>query len=72
MSTRVDMSVLIHFLLQNGWDYTQLPRALQSVSRRELQRAWHKRVHPTHAVNTDHVALAILEADPPTKRQKKR
>lgn len=72
MSARVDMHSLIHFLLQHGWDYTKLPPTLRDVPRRTLQRAWHKRTLPTYAAHTNHVALALLEVDPPpfAKRQK--
>ena len=68
MRSSVDMSALIHFLAQYGWDYTKLPTELQCVSRRQLQRTWHKRERPTYVTHTDHVLLALLEEDPPAKR----
>ena len=61
----VDMNLLTVWLLMHGWDYTKLPQKLTVHSRRTLQRAWHKRSLPTCADNTHHVALALLEVDPP-------
>ena len=72
MSARVDMHSLIHFLLEHGWDYTKLPPTLRHIPRRTLQRAWQKRSLPTYATNTDHVALALLEVDPPPAAKRQR
>ena len=72
MSTSVDMSTLIRFLLHNGWDYTRLPPALQHVTRRQMQRVWHKRSLPEYARALDDVCRALLEADPPLPCKRRR
>ena len=72
MSARVDMHSLLHVLLQHGWDYTKLPPTLRHVPRRTLQRAWQKRSLATYATSTDHVALAMLEVDPPSTAKRLR
>lgn len=65
----LDLTTLLHFLLQHGRDYTKVPSSLQHVSRRQMQRAWHKRELPTH---TDHVVLALLKVDPPPAAKRHR
>ena len=72
MSSCVDMHSLLHFLLQHGWDYTKLPPTLRHIPRRTLQRAWHERTQPVYATHTDHVALALLEVDPPPAAKRQR
>lgn len=74
MISRVDSSQLLEFLLLHGWDYKRLPASLRVVHPRQLQRIRNLMTLPTHATNTDHVRMALLEVDPPrsAKAQKRR